>query len=249
MTQRYSALSMYPLQGLRDAWDAMYRSVSARVPGAPSELNWDIDPHESWLDPRMALSQACGWPLVTALRDRVRVLGTFVHVVDGRSAWTYRSVIIAREAQPLIDLARGRAAINSDDSLSGFISLLDAFHAPVPSWPNEVTWTGSHLASVQAVRNRDADVASIDALTWAYLQQLAPRELTGLVVVGRGPEVPCLPLIVPAATSPAIFAAWRTACASAVADPQLAGARDTLLITGFQPLDIEDYDTALAPLM
>lgn len=240
---------MYSLGGLRGAWDALYRSVAAQVPGAPANLRWDTDPHESWLDPQMALSQTCGWPLVTVLRERVRVLGTFVHVLDGRSAYTYRSVIIAREAQPLIDLARSRAAINSEDSLSGFVSLLDAFGVPQPCWPDEVTWTGSHLASVQAVRDRDADVASIDALTWAYLQRLAPSELTGLVVVGRGPQVPCLPLIVPAATSPAMFATWRAACASAVADPQLAGARDTLLIGGFQPLDIHEYETALAPLM
>ncbi|CAB4885424.1 unannotated protein [freshwater metagenome] len=244
---------MYPLSGLRDAWGDLYRTAAAAVavefPETPTELRWDVDAHQSWLDPDMALSQTCGWPLVTVLSQHVRVLGSFVHVLDGRPAYTYRSVIIAREAQPLCDLARSRAAINSDDSLSGLVSLLDAFGVRQPHWPDEVTWTGSHMASIAAVRDRDADVASIDALTWAYLQRLAPGELAGLVVVGRGPEVPCLPLVVPGHATDRLVTLWRAALTSAVGDPQLAGQLDTLLISGFQPLDLQDYETALAPLM
>lgn len=240
---------MYPFEGLRGAWDALYRSVAAGVPGAPSDLRWDVDAHESWLDPRMALSQACGWPLVTVLRERVRVVGTFVVELDGEASHRYRSVIVARHGADISSLAHGRAAVNSDDSLSGFISLLDAFATTVPAWPAEVTWTGSHLASIDAVRSGRSDVASIDALTWGYLRRLAPELLEGLEVVARGPLVPCLPVILPAATSPGTFAAWRSSFAAAMMDPDLRDTLDTLLISGFQPLDIEDYEAALASLM
>ncbi len=249
MTKRYSVLPMYPLEGLRDAWGALYRSVAARVPGAPHELRWDIGARESWLDAQMVLSQACGWPLVTVLRERVRVLGTFAVVLDGEASHLYRSVIVARHGADIAALSGGRAAVNSDDSLSGFISLLNAFEVTTTSWPGEVTWTGSHLASVESVRSGIADVASIDALTWNYVGRLVPNTVDGLDVVARGPSVPCLPLIVPVATSPAAVAAWRDSFAMAMTDPDLADARAALLISGFLPLDIQNYEAALAPLM
>ena len=240
---------MYPFEDLRSAWDSLYRSVAARVPGAPRELRWDIDPHETWLDPQMALSQACGWPLVTALGERVCVLGTFANVTDGEPSPLYRSVIVASRGADVAALGHGRAAINSDDSLSGFISLLNAFGAAVPSWPGAVTWTGSHRASIDAVRSGTADVASIDALTWRFLQRLMPETLDGLEVVARGPLVPCLPLLVPAATSSGTFAAWRASFAAAMVDPGLGDVRGVLLIDDFVPMDRADYDTALAGLL
>ena len=240
---------MYPYAGLREAWDTLYRSVGTTVaqnaPDTPTELDWSIDAHASWVDPRLALSQACGWPLVTALRNRARVLGAFMHRIDGVSSHLYRSVIIAREVQPLSALEGGCAAINSYDSLSGYVSLLAAFAVKSGRWPGEITYTGAHAASIEAVRAGHADLASIDALAWAYLQRLAPRELDGLVVVGRGPLVPCLPLIVAGNTDDALLQAWRSAFAQAMRDSALAAVRTELLIEGFVPLDLADYDSAL----
>ncbi len=250
MNEAFATLPMYPYPGLRDAWNALYAAaatvVAPSAPDTPLALDWDVDAHESWVHPRFALSQACGWPLISMLESRVRVVGAFAHRIDGTSSHMYRSVIVARKAQPLTSLAGARAAINSDDSLSGCISLLSAFEVTSGRWPGDVTYTGAHGASIEAVRSQRADVASIDALAWAYLQRLSPQDLDGLVVVGRGPLVPCLPLIVPDSADDALLAAWRSAFAHAVLHPGLTEVCNTLLIDGFVPLDLADYQHALA---
>ncbi|MCU1393513.1 MAG: phosphate transporter substrate-binding protein [Ilumatobacteraceae bacterium] len=251
---RYAALGMYPFPALRHAWDALYASVAdiARSHGvdAPAELRWDVDPHDTWLDPDLAVGMTCGWPLVTALREQVRMVGTFSYdlPVAGPAPHVYRTVIIARNDVPLADLASARTAVNSPDSLSGHISLLAAFgHGAV--WPGEVLYTGAHVDSIQAVRNGLADVASIDGMTWAFQQRTAPETLTGLVEVGNGPFVPCLPVIVGAHATDAERDGWRHAFVEAVRERHAADALDVLMIRDFVALDDGDYDAELAWLL
>ena len=242
---------MYPFAGLRDAWDELYStiasSVGERYSDTPLSLDWTLDSHDGWRHPHLALSQACGWPLITELSNSVRVLGAFEHLLDGASRHMYRSVIVARGSH-VPNASTDRAAVNSNDSLSGCVSLHAAFGVPLGQWPGEVVLTGSHVGSIDAVRGGSADVASIDALSWTYQQRLDPDRLDGLVVVERGPLVPCLPLIVGAEADDARVAAWRSAFSAAMSNPSLARARSLLLIEGFVPLDLADYQSALATL-
>jgi ABC-type phosphate/phosphonate transport system substrate-binding protein len=250
MSSAVAVLQMYPSAALREAWDALYRraatSVTSLVADTPPSLSWDIDARDSWVHPRLGLGQTCGWPLVTELSHRVRVIGAFAHHLDGMSSHLYRSVIISREAGPLMAFAGSVAAINSADSLSGCISLLSAFAITSGQWPGPVLDTGGHVASIAAVREQRADIASIDALSWAYQQRIAPQSLDGLFVVGRGPLVPCLPLITRGDADDSEVAAWRSALADAMTDPGLARVRASLLIDDFVPLDLADYQQALA---
>lgn len=245
----FAALGMYPFVPLIGAWDRLYATVASSVVGAPTTLRWDLDPHDTWLSPQLVVGQTCGWPLVTALRYRVRPIGAFVHILDGAPNHVYRSVIVSHRDTTLEDLWGSRAAINSVDSLSGNISLLATLPGAHPHWPGEVVWTGAHVASIEAVRSHTADVASIDAQTWAFLQRDAPNLIDGLVVVGRGPRVPHLPLILPAGASDESVAEWRSAFAEAVRSASLSDALDTLMIEGFVALDLSDYDELLAPLV
>ena len=73
---------------------------------------------------------------------------------------------------------------------------------------DDVCWTGSHAASLDAVRDGRAVVASIDAVSWAHLDH------AGLSVVGSGPRVPCLPLVTSASSSDALVDELRGAFAS-----------------------------------
>ena len=242
-------MAMYPRTELRDAWDTLYRSVAARVaescPNTPLGLSWDIDPHDSWSDPKMALGQSCGWPLVTSLRDQVRVIGTFAPLIGDTVSPVYRSVIVAREGAIHSELGRARAGVNSTDSLSGWISLLAAFQVESSEWPGAKVVTGSHASSIEALRKNEADVAAIDAVTWAHHRRLAPQSLTGLGVIAHGPEVPCLPIVVPIATDAAAVEAWRHSFESAMLDPNLSDVRDALFIADFVRRDLVDYETAL----
>lgn len=75
-----------------------------------------------WLRDDVLLSQTCGYPLVHALADRVRLVAAPDFDVPGCADGTYRSVLVAgaRVAEPSIEACRGLcAAYNADDSNSG----------------------------------------------------------------------------------------------------------------------------------
>lgn len=244
----FAAMSMYPMESLRSAWDNLYSTAARDVLDAPLQLRWDLEARASWLSPQLVLGMTCGWPLVTTLQRRVRVVGTFVYGVDGVLSHTYRSVIIANKAASIADLAHATLAYNSVESLSGYVSIMSMMPDGQTAWSGPTLETGSHLSSIDAVREGRADIASIDSLTWTYTQREFPDVLQGLVIIDRGPLVPHLPLIARNDTTDEALADWRTAFADVVRNPALAGTLDTLLIHGFVPLDAKDYADALTPL-
>lgn len=238
---------MYPLEPLREAWDTVYGMVARDVLEAPNELRWDLDPHDTWMSPQLVLGMSCGWPLVTQLLRRVRVIGTFMYRLEGSIGHTYRSVIVAREATSVVALSGSTLAFNSTESLSGYISMMASLPPDQIGWGGPTLETGSHIMSLAAVREGSADIASIDAVMWSYVQQEAPELLEGLVVIDRGPEIPHLPLITSRDASDAAVADWRGALGDGVRNPALSPALDRLLIHGFMPLDSSHYEALLAP--
>ena len=90
--------------------------------------------------------------------------------------------------------------------------------------------TGSHRASAAAVRDGDADFASIDAQTWRQLTALG--ETNALSVVHRTQPVPGLPLIT---NHPELIEELRTAIRDAILsisaeDLEMIGLRDLVII-------------------
>lgn len=236
-----ASLPMYPFPEWRAAYEQLWEAVRAECPWLPALAPWGADPHELWRSPDLAVSQTCGWPLVADLTDRVRVVGTFRYRTRAWSGDHYRSVVVARDGGEHGD----HAAVNGFDSLSGWVSLVWwRTGGPGGRWPGPVTTTGGHVASIEAVRDGAADVASIDAVTYAYAERHRPDLLAGVKVVGAGPEVPCLPVICSAGTTDARLAELRDALAVTAhsADPDL-------MIEGFCPLDLADYApvASLAP--
>ena len=153
-----------------------------------------------WLRDDVLLSQTCGYPLVHALADRVRLVAAPDFDVPGCAGGTYRSVLVAgaRVAAPSIDACRGlRAAYNADDSNSG-MNLLRHAVAPFARGGGffaSVTQTGSHLASLRALAENRADIAAIDCVTLAFVQSHLP-ELAGAVrALGTTASVAALPFI------------------------------------------------------
>lgn len=177
---------------------------------------------------------------------------------------TYRSVVVAAQDRPLAAFAGEVAAVNGRDSLSGWVSLGAAVAAVADAadvagassgrsggtgeiaaaFFGGILETGSHQASVQAVQARRAAVASIDAVSWTLFERHRPGLTDGLVIVGRGPVVPTLPLI----TRRIDPRPLRAAISAAVADPATAACRAQLLIAGFTPLELADYDRIMSPL-
>ncbi len=134
-------------------------------------------------------------------------------------------------------------AQNGPASLSGWISLLWAWGGV----PENVLHTGGHVLSMRAVATGEAQVASIDALSFEFLAETERMTVGRLHVIGHGPLVGTLPLVMAKASAHRRDEV-RAAFAAAVADPALASTCARLRIKGFVPFGLEDY-ASLASLV
>jgi ABC-type phosphate/phosphonate transport system substrate-binding protein len=242
----FASFGMYPFQPLRPAWEHLWAAVHARAPWTPAALTWQRTEPDHWTDPACAVSHVCGWPVASTRPETVAVVGAFTLALPEAEGHRYRSVLVASRRGELAGFvtAETTVAANSDDSLSGWVSLQAATVGVGRPWPGRVRWTGSHLESVRAVHAEQADLASIDELTWAHLRRLEPRLVDGLHVIGRGPWTPS-PAIV---TSTGRVDELRRAFAGAMEDPATRPARAALLLAGFVPIDHTEYVVALREL-
>ena len=248
---------MYDFPELRTHTDALWAAirVALRASGVdgPDDLSRELLPlREHWLDPSLILSHTCGHPAVTVLDGKVDILGSWATMVDepGRPGW-YRSVIVARAddtgADDLRSFARSglRLCANGPDSLSGWVSLAWFLHG-FPGLADDllinevpVLVTGSHAASLLAVRDGRADLASIDAWTFELLSRLRQDCVSGLRVIGRGPEVAVTPLFT---ASDGPVDVLRDVLADVAIDPTLAATRSALGIQGFVAHGLEAHE-------
>ena len=223
-----AALPMYNVSpALRKDWIALIEQTADILgrDGAPVLLE-AVEPgdgpdalHAFWRRDDVLLSQTCGYPLMHGLAPRVRLIGTPRFAVPGCRDETYRSAIVVRAADgpATLDACRGaRAAFNGADSHSGMNALRHAV-APMAQegrFFSAVVQTGSHLGSLAAVANGDADVAAIDCVTLAYAAEHRPALAASVRQIGATRSVAGLPFIASrragAALVPRVRAAMRT---------------------------------------
>jgi ABC-type phosphate/phosphonate transport system substrate-binding protein len=254
LVRQCAALPMYTAHrpAVLALWEALASHLRlAGVPDVPQALEWPEHMLAHWLAPGLLLSQACGFPLVTVLGDRVQVLGAFHYNAPGCDAALNRSQIVVRASDPaqtLEDLRGRRLAINGTDSQSGYNSLR-ALLAPLARncrFFAATLTTGAHLRSVLAVRDAQADVASIDCVSLAGLRRHLPDTTRGLRVLAQSAPYPGLPLVTAAATPPQTVQALRTALDWVCTAPALQGMREDLFIRAFEPVPRADYQVCLA---
>lgn len=203
-----------------------------------------------WQDPALLLSQTCGYPLCALLPD-VQVVGTFHYDAQGCNGYRYRSRLVVREADAakrLADFAGGRVVCNSEDSLSGFHSLR-AEIAPLRQdgdFFSSVLFSGGHRQSLLALQDNGADLAAIDAVSWALFSRHHPALLQGLTTIGYTVALPGLPLIAAGGTPAATLQKLRRALTRLVSEPQWREICAALLISGFTATDREDYQPVSA---
>jgi ABC-type phosphate/phosphonate transport system substrate-binding protein len=223
------------------------------IAGLPQAVSWPSDLDAHWRDPRLLLSQTCGYPLVTRLLSVVQVLGAFRYTVPGCSGIHYRSELLVRKGVPgrRIEDFRGRvAAINDPQSHSGchaLRSLVEPLAQDGGFFAKEVE-SGSHRGSLALLRDGGADLAAIDCVSLAGIRRHAPGLLADLQVIGSTAPAPGLPLVTSGETSPAEFCAMRRALTRASVDPDLADVRAALFIGGFEAMSATVWisNTAIA---
>jgi ABC-type phosphate/phosphonate transport system substrate-binding protein len=245
-------ISMYDMPERRPAIEAWWAGLrrhwqAAGLRDIPQSAHMpDSDLYALWLAPDLFIAQTCGFPLTHRLKDRVTLVATPVYAVDGCTGANYHSVIVARkdsDVPSLDDVAGKVAAINGYDSQSGWNALRHSLIGK--GAPARIVETGGHRKSVAAVREGRADVAAIDCVTYAGLQQVAPQEVAPLRIIARSASAPALPFVTRSDIASSDLERLRAGLRAAIADPALAAPRAAMLLSGLEIVPLQAYDRLL----
>ncbi|WP_095112252.1 phosphate/phosphite/phosphonate ABC transporter substrate-binding protein [Pseudomonas sp. Irchel 3H7] len=200
MAQHHTELLMYvapePIRAANERWIARILELLGHTRLSAEGLSLP----ELWLSPDLLLTQTCGYPLMTALRGQVRIVGRPRYELPDASAGNHCSLILGRaddSRKTLADFQNSRGVINSEDSNSG-MNLLRQRLASLQQngqFFASVGISGGHRESLRWLREHRADLAAIDSVTYAYLAQHAPQEVSALRVIARSALSPTLPFI------------------------------------------------------
>jgi len=249
-----ASLPMYDLDSLRDAtdawWEAITRAFRGRgIPDVPDTLDRGAfgDRFETWSSPDLLLSQTCGYPLTHAFADKVRLVAIPFYGATHCQGCDYCSVLLVHEdsdATTVEDLRGARVAVNGFDSQSGFNALRASVapHARDGRFFGDVIETGSHLVSARSVAKGKADVCASDCVTHALWSRHLPEAVAGTRVLATTPHAPNLPYVTHIGRSNKEVEAMQLGLLDAVADPEIAEAREQLILIGFTMLPRSTYD-------
>jgi ABC-type phosphate/phosphonate transport system substrate-binding protein len=223
-------------------WAAVRDALRAAGVAAPDALTRGIGLAQGWTDPRLALGQTCGLPLVRELAGRVSMIGALDYGVPGCPPGWYRSAIVVRadDARGTLEAFQGaRLAVNGTDSQSGYGSIL---HHAAPfarggRFFGAAEVTGAHVVSATRVAEGAADLAAIDWVSWRLYRRFRPQAARLRVLMLTDPTPGC-PLIAAPGTD---VGRHRQAVAAAL-DALDTGTREELEIAGFAPLETKDYE-------
>lgn len=204
-------------------WARIRDNLRAEGQPAPDALTrgngayWD-----AWNSENLVFSQTCGFPYRALLHVKVALIGTPDYGIAGCLPGHYCSVFVARNhdaREGLADYSTARFAYNEDLSQSGWAAPQN-HAASLGFYFQPGLCSGGHLASAKAVAEGRADIAAIDAVTWAMLQRWEPGAKS-LREVARTPPTPGLPYIAArTANATALFKAVQTAIGQLDRDDQ-----------------------------
>jgi ABC-type phosphate/phosphonate transport system substrate-binding protein len=224
--------------------DALVAQLRCEGWHAPIDLVRDPPLPEFWRRADMLLSQTCGYPLVTQLREQVSLVATPAYDFPGCHGSGYAIAFVVRAGGAIATLADARggtAAVNDPHSNSGMNALRHAV-APLADagrFFGAVKWSGSHRASLALVQNGEADIAAIDCVTLGYLRQQVPASLDGVTILAYSAASPGLPFVAGKAVPQGLQRALREALLTP--SPALAKLLPALSIRAFAPRGIADY--------
>ncbi|NVZ70215.1 phosphate/phosphite/phosphonate ABC transporter substrate-binding protein [Pseudomonas costantinii] len=248
MSDHYAELLMYvapeQVQQANQQWLALiFERLNLRRRDAGH-----LDLHGLWLAPELLVTQTCGYPLMTQLRGQVRVIGRPRYELTHSSNGGHCSLLLTHDDNPcttLADFYNSRGVINGHDSNSG-MNLLRERLAPLQRGGRffaSVDISGAHRESLRWLREKCADLAAIDSVTYDYLARFSPQEVAGLRIVTYSAPSPTLPYIGPLGLSDEGLKQIREAMNLALQDlPQVV---ETLGIQEVLPANEDDYHVLL----
>jgi ABC-type phosphate/phosphonate transport system substrate-binding protein len=246
-----ACLPWYALPETEAAEDALW-SVLARqmreqgIPEVPGRLSRGVPIPGVFCDPRLLLGQCCGYDLVYGFSGVVQPVATPRYLAEGCEDAEYRSFVLVREdstVSALEDLRGGVCAVNGFNSQSG-TNALRGLVAPLSRdgrFFGAVKVSGAHVKSLAMLLAGEADMMAMDCVLHGLLKLHRPRALAGTRILCRSDPAPAPPLITSATADGDLVARLRAALAGAMADPDAAGPRATLLIGGVAVLPLQSY--------
>jgi ABC-type phosphate/phosphonate transport system substrate-binding protein len=250
MTKLVASLGMYDSPATRAANDDLWTGIARRlraggIDDVPDGLDRSRALDQIWSDPSLLLAQTCGYPLITQWRGQLRYVATPRYDVPGCDGTSHRSRIIVRagdDTERLGDYRSRTVAVNDFSSNTG-MNLLRAASASLASggaFFEKVVETGSHAASARKVADGEADIAAIDAVTFAHLEREEAAVTGRLRTLGWTAPSPALPFVTSSTSSDALVRLLRKALRETIADrPATANA---LFLDSIEVIGIRRYD-------
>jgi len=246
MSDSIVSLPMYDWPELQSANDRFFavlkQSLLDHGFSAPDGLNRSAVREDIWQSDELLLSQTCGLPLVTLLKDKVSIVGTPAYGIEC-GAGSYFSVVVVHknsDLNSLSDLKTKTFTYNEKGSQSGYmaflhlISPLDNAHKILV---NSVQ-SGGHRQSIQDVAAGKADFAAIDTVSWELALRHEPAA-GQLRVIATTKPTPALPFI-SALRRQHEIEKIHVAVSAAMASLDET-TREELMLIGFMPATFRDY--------
>lgn len=245
----FASLPMYDRASNVASHDAFWRllrdELHAQGIPAPDTLNRAVEHMTGWGRSDLVLGQICNLPYRAIFSGRVTLIGAADYGLDDCPAGHYRSVIIAHKDapnQPLTKYATARFAANALGSHSGYGAPQEWAQSHGFLLPSPIL-TGSHDASLRYVAEGRADIAALDAQTWA-LQQRDMPQANQVRIIAHTKTSPGMSFITRLGMDPAPF---RMAISQAIAQLDPVDANN-LGLKGCIDLPAADYNLPMPPL-
>lgn len=264
MTAQTASLPMYNLPEMRALnavfWSALRGLLTeAGHTELPTALNFERPPVPDRIEPTVMFSQTCGWPLETIFKGQTIRLGTPCYDAEGCEGPTHCGVFVVPVTSPattLGDLAGGVFLLNSRHSNSGMNlprrSLAEL--AGGRAFFGRVIETGSQPGNLDRIAEGEADVTTVDCVTYAFWQRHRPAAAARVRMLVRTPPSPAIPFVTSIETPAAVVEALRGALRAIAREPRFAAVRDGLLIRDIVDVPdapyrhLLDYDAEAAAL-
>ncbi len=240
---RIAELPWYDVPELVSATDAWWSGLARHLRAAgidrvPDALAREGSYLQRWRHPELLLSQACGYDVLYDSADDLVPIATPCYRAEGCDGPRYRSIVLVRSSSPfrsLESLRGSHLAINQASSHSG-TNALRPLVAPLArngAFFASVWESGSHTDSLASLQAGVVDVACIDAVVLALLRRVRASAVRGLRPIACTESALAPPLVTSRRTPMALQVALRTALRAAIGDPELAAARQALLLRDF----------------
>ena len=205
-----AVLPMYDWPAIRPATDAFWgevvRHLGAHGIAAPSTLTRPRNVAAAWRDPNLLLGQACGMPYVAGACGGAGVVARPDYGLEDAAGGLYCSVIVVRAGEAhqrgpeaVLEQSGRRAAVNEWGSYSGHVALraylAELRETAAGPFFSAAVVSGSHADSARLVARGGADLAALDGVVWALLQEYEPKTAARLAVLDRTNCAPSLPFV------------------------------------------------------